>query len=78
MIDLEIIRNLIRSRMKRVLDFGELALTPTQFAAFRKLVLDEFGKSGLESELERVFREQRKDRDGTGRPTLQRKGVDHV
>jgi hypothetical protein len=78
MINFDTIRNLIKARMKRVLDFGELALTPNQFAAFRKLVLDEFGKSGLESELEQVFRGQHKDRDGMGRPTQQGKEVDHV
>jgi len=60
MIDLETIRDLIKPRMKRILDFGELALPPGQFTAFRKLVLDEFGRSGLESELERASREQRK------------------
>lgn len=78
MIDLDTIRNLVKPRMKRILEFGELALAPTQFAAFRRLVLDEFGRSGLESELERAFREQYKERIGTGRPTLQGKEVDHA
>ena len=78
MLDLETVLTLIRSRMKRVLDFGELALTPNQFAAFRKLVLDEFGRSGLESELERVSRGHRTDRHGMGRHTKQGKEVDHV
>lgn len=58
MIDLETVRDLIKPRMKRILDFGELALPPGQFTAFRKLVLDEFGRSGLESELERASRER--------------------
>ena len=62
MIDLETVRDLIKPRMKRILDFGELALPPGQFAAFRKLVLDEFGRSGLESELERASRERRAER----------------
>lgn len=78
MIDLETVRNLIKPRMKRILDFGELALPSGQFAAFRKLVLDEFGRSGLEAELERVSRESRKDAVGMGRPTPQGKEVDHV
>jgi hypothetical protein len=77
-IDLDTIRNLVKPRMKRILEFGELALAPGQFTAFRKLVLDEFGRSGLESELERVFREKRKEQVGTGRPTSQGKEVDHV
>ena len=48
MIDLDTLLGLIKPRMKRILEFGELALAPGQFAAFRKLVLDEFGRSGLE------------------------------
>lgn len=78
MSDLETIRSLIKTRMKRVLEYGEVALSPAQFAAFRKLVLDEFGRSGLESELERVFRKEHKERDGMGRPTLQGKEADHA
>lgn len=78
MIDLDTIRNLVKPRMKRILEFGELALAPPQFAAFRRLVLDEFGRSGLESELERAFREQRKEEIGTGRPTSQGKEVNHA
>jgi hypothetical protein len=78
MIDLETVRGLIKPRMKRILDFGELALPAAQFVAFRKLVLDEFGRSGLESELERASRAQHKGVVGTGRPTPQGKEVDHV
>lgn len=74
MIDLETVLNLIRPRMKRVLDYGELALTASQFATFRKLVLDEFGRSGLESELER---ESSAHGNGTGRPMRQGKEVNH-
>lgn len=74
MIDLDTLLGLIKPRMKRILDFGELALAPGQFAAFRKLVLDEFGRSGLESDLERVFREQRKDRIGHGQAHTAKKG----
>jgi hypothetical protein len=78
MIELDTVLRLIRPRMKRILDFGELALAPAQFVAFRKLVLDEFGRSGLESELERAFREHLQEHSGTGRPTPQRKEVRHV
>ena len=77
MIDIDTIRALVKPRMRRVLEFGELAIPPAQFAAFRKLVLDEFGRSGLESELERVFQEQRRATGSKGRPTLQGKEVDH-
>ncbi len=74
MIDLDTLLGLIKPRMKRILEFGELALAPGQFAAFRKLVLDEFGRSGLESELERVFREEHKDRIGHGQAHTAKKG----
>jgi len=62
MIRLETILNLIRPRMKRVLQFAEASLPGDRYPAFRKLVLDEFGRSGLETELERVFKEHDKDR----------------
>ena len=78
MIDLDTIRQLIKPRMRKVLEFGELALAPAQFAAFRKLVLDEFGRSGLESELERVSQEQSRATGSKGRPIPQRKEVDHA
>ena len=77
MVDLDKVLGLIKPRMKRILDFGELALAPAQFAAFRKLVLDEFGRSGLEAELARAFREH-KEGQGMGRPTSQRKEVNHA
>jgi hypothetical protein len=78
MVDLDTIRSLVKFRMRRILEFGEAALPPGQFAAFRKLVLDEFGRSGLETELERVFREKHHEHVGMGRPTLQGKEVDHA
>ncbi len=59
---LEAITRLINQRLNRVLLFAQSALGQNQFEAFRKLVLDEFGRSGLETELERMFREQHKDR----------------
>jgi hypothetical protein len=72
MIDLDTILNLVKSRMKRVLEFGEMALPPEKFQRFRKLVLDEFGRSGLETELERVFHEQHEA--GHGQANTARKG----
>lgn len=59
---LETIKRLINQRVGRLLLFGQSALNETQFQAFRKLVLDEFGRSGLAAELDRVLQEQRKDR----------------
>ncbi len=39
----------------RILTYAQAALPESQFKAFRKLVLDEFGKRGLASELDRLF-----------------------
>lgn len=45
----------VNPRVTRVLTIAEAALPESQYKPFRKLVLDEFGKSGLEKELERLF-----------------------
>jgi len=52
----------IKPRLSRVLLFAESALSEGQFRAYRKLVLDEFGNSGLEKELEELFRFDNKER----------------
>lgn len=41
--------------MNRVLLIAQAALSENQFQAFRKLFLDEFGKSGLGKDLERLL-----------------------
>jgi len=64
MVVFESITRLINKRVNRVLLFGQSALNSSQFEAFRKLVLDEFGRSGLAKELERVLDEHHKDRHG--------------
>jgi len=46
---------LVNHRLNHVLSFGELALSREQYPTYRKLVLDEFGKGGLEKDLERLF-----------------------
>jgi hypothetical protein len=48
--------SLVNARMKRILHFAELAMPRDKYEIFRKLTLDEFGKSGLVKELERVVR----------------------
>jgi hypothetical protein len=58
----ETVKRLINQRLNRVLLFGQSAMTESQFQAFRKLVLDEFGQSGLAAELERAWQEDHKDR----------------
>lgn len=58
MVSRDEIMRLINARMKRVLHFAELAMPEGKYETFRKLTLDEFGKSGLVKELERVLRSQ--------------------
>jgi hypothetical protein len=70
---------LVKPRINRLLSVAEAALPPHQFAAFRKIVLDELGNSGLNKDLEALFGEgqDRKDRTGAGGNTLAGKEVDH-
>lgn len=62
MVMLEQIKRLINNRINRVLLLAQSSLPEHQFEAYRRLVLDEFGNSGLARELERLFREQHKER----------------
>lgn len=55
MVDRATIDALIKARLNRVLRIAEAALPQSQFKAFRSLVLDEFGNSGLGKELERLW-----------------------
>lgn len=55
---------IINTRLNRVLLIAESSLSEHQFKAYRKLVLDEFGRSGLTSELESLLKSERKDRQG--------------
>ncbi len=70
MVTLQILLELLNARKNRVLLIAQAALPDAQYQAFRRLFLDEFGKSGLERELARVFVEDGdKDRHGQGRNT---------
>lgn len=51
MIDLEKVIALVNHRKCRILQYAESSLHPGQFKAFRKLVLDDLGKNGLEGEI---------------------------
>ena len=64
MVTRETIIDLVKPRLNRVLTVAQASLPASQFSAFRKLVLDEFGKSGLERELDQAFHSQHKDRNG--------------
>lgn len=58
MVTLDSITTLIDSRKNKILLLAQSSLPESQFSAFRKLFLDEFGKSGLESDLVRIFNEK--------------------
>ena len=70
------IKNLLSPCMDRILTFAQAALPESQFKAFRKLVLDEFGNRGLASELERFVANSfhQPEQHGMGRNTLRKKG----
>ncbi len=55
MVSQDQIVQLVNARVKKILDFAELSLPQDKFPIFRKLTLDEFGRSGLIKELERVI-----------------------
>jgi len=64
MIDPRDIVGLIKLRVGRTLTVAEAALPPSQFNAFRKLMLDEFGRNGLEAELFELLNRHRGPRIG--------------
>ena len=74
MVTLAAIVALLNQRKNRVLRVAEAALPETQFRAFRGLVLDEFGREGLEKDLERLMAEQEAGTERAGR-YAQRKEV---
>jgi hypothetical protein len=74
MVVIEAIRAVLNVRKGRLLLFAEAALPPSQFQAFRKLVLQELGSAGLEQDLVRVMIEARQ---GTGGNIHAGKGVPH-
>lgn len=74
MVAIEAIREVLNVRKGRLLLFAAAALPPGQFQAFRKLVLDELGSTGLEQDLVRVMIEVRQ---GTGGKIHAGKEVPH-
>lgn len=47
----------------QILTYAEASLPASQFKAFRKLVLDEFGRNGLESDLEKILTDSKKQQE---------------
>jgi hypothetical protein len=76
MVTLQQVMDAIRPRINRVLLFAQASLPAHQFEAYRKLVLDELGNSGLNKDLARLFDEKApQDRQGSGRNTHEQKEV---
>lgn len=63
MVTREHIEQLINPHINQLLLVAETALPPSQFQAFRKVTLNEFGNNGLGKDLDRLFKEnQHKER----------------
>ena len=64
------ILDLVNYRVTRILLVAEASLPSGQFKAYRTVVLNEFGRNGLERELERLEGQRgSEERDGEGRNT---------
>ena len=70
---LEAILGALDFRKNQVLLVAQAALPASQFEAFRKIFLDQFGRSGFQKGLETLLDEQQ-DRQRTGRPIRATKG----
>lgn len=60
MIDPRDIVKLVNRRLNKLLTVAETALPRSQFIAYRKCVLDEFGRNGLETEIYSLVERQEK------------------
>lgn len=68
---------LINARKNKILLLAESSLPESQFRAFRKMFLLEFGEKGLEGELQKIYAEQGKH-DGSGREyPMRERGCHH-
>lgn len=68
----------INARKNKALQLAAVGLTASQFQAFRGLFLDEFGRSGLESDVARIVADyEKRNGNGTGRTTHAGKEVPH-
>ena len=62
---LQTLIELINARKNKALLVAESSLPESQFRAFRKIFLMEFGASGLEGELQKLYAEKyQNDRNG--------------
>ena len=75
---LQLLLEAVDARKNRALRLAEAALPESQFRAYRGLFLDEFGRNGLEVELERIVAEYEKLTGKlSGRPIHAGKEVPH-
>ena len=66
--DHRVVMSLVNRHVNRTLTIAQAALPEGQYPAFRKLMLDEFGREGLEKEVADLFRESTGlERKGMGR-----------
>lgn len=59
---LSLILQALDRRKSNLLLVAQASLPESQFQAFRKIVLNEFGKSGFQAELEELFKRNNKER----------------
>lgn len=64
MVTVAALLDLLNARKNRVLLYAQAALPQSQFDAFKKLFLDEFGRSGLEGQLVKLDADSRQARSG--------------
>ncbi len=74
MVTLGAIVALLNPRKNRLLRIAQAAMPEPQFRAFRTLLLDEFGRDGLERDLERMLAESNTERTRAGQADACRKG----
>lgn len=55
---------LVNMHLNKVLLIAESSLSGSQFKAYRKLILDEFGQGGFGKELDRIIKNGEKERQG--------------
>lgn len=74
----DVLMGAINPHIARVLQYAQAALPESQFRAYRGLVLDEFGRNGLERDVVRIVADyEGRNGSGSGRPIHAGKEVPH-
>jgi hypothetical protein len=75
MVMLQPILDSLNAHKKELLLMAEAMLQPSQFAAYRKLLLNRLGRQGFEGELERIIAEHdQQQRNGQGQANTSKRG----